>query len=422
MVVGNPDVAIVGGGIAGASLAIVLARAGLHVLVLERQREYRDRVRGEYMANWGVLEARELGLEDVLRSAGAATARYRVPYDELIPRKSAEAAAQDTASLLPGVEGGLCASHPAVCSALAEAAAQAGAEVIRGVDHVQIDVGSRPSLIIQNGRAHQLRPRLIVGADGRNSGVRSAAGIGLQRVEATHLISGMLVEGMAAWPEDRYTLGTEDDLQFLIFPQPGGRLRLYGCASLGDTQRWAGPEGPQRFLETFARLTCLPDANSFHAARVAGPCATFTAEDTWAETPFAEGVVLAGDAAGYNDPNIGQGLSLAMRDTRVLSDVLLGSKDWSPAALRPYGVERCERLRRQRRVAATYAALFSTFTEHGRMRRARFLERVRAGDTDAQMALRPIIVGPHRLPAEVFTDEFHNALLADRQSADVRVV
>jgi flavin-dependent dehydrogenase len=60
--VGNPDVAIVGGGIAGASLAIVLARAGLHVLVVERQGEYRDRVRGEYMANWGVLEARELGL------------------------------------------------------------------------------------------------------------------------------------------------------------------------------------------------------------------------------------------------------------------------------------------------------------------------------------------------------------------------
>jgi len=79
--------------------------------------------------------------------------------------------------------------------------------------------------------------------------------------------------------------------------------------------------------------------------------------------------LLAGDAAGYNDPNIGQGLSLAMRDVRVLSDVLLGSKDWSPAALRPYGEERCERLRRQRRVAATYAALFSTFTEQGRTRR-----------------------------------------------------
>src|SRR5215470_8179289 len=87
----NPDVAIVGGGIAGASLAIVLARAGRQVLVLERQREYRDRVRGEYMANWGVIEARELGLEEILHSVDPATARFRVPYDELIAIEAAEA-------------------------------------------------------------------------------------------------------------------------------------------------------------------------------------------------------------------------------------------------------------------------------------------------------------------------------------------
>ena len=49
----NPDVVVVGGGIAGASIATVLARGGAEVLLLERQRGYRDRVRGEYMAPWG---------------------------------------------------------------------------------------------------------------------------------------------------------------------------------------------------------------------------------------------------------------------------------------------------------------------------------------------------------------------------------
>jgi len=156
----------------------------------------------------------------------------------------------------------------------------------------------------------------------------------------------------------------------------------------------------------------MPNARRFQSARVAGPCATFTAEDTWTETPFADGIVLVGDAAGYNDPNIGQGLSLAMRDVHVVSELLLGSDDWSPAALRPYADERWERLRRQRRVAATYAALFSTFSDEGRVRRARFFERTRAGDTDAQVALQPIIVGPDRLPAEVFSDAFHESLLA----------
>ena len=46
---GNPDVVVVGAGIAGASIATVLARGGIEVLLLERQREYRDRVRGEFM-------------------------------------------------------------------------------------------------------------------------------------------------------------------------------------------------------------------------------------------------------------------------------------------------------------------------------------------------------------------------------------
>ena len=45
----DPDVVVVGAGIAGASIAAVLARSGLEVLLLERQRFYRDRVRGEYM-------------------------------------------------------------------------------------------------------------------------------------------------------------------------------------------------------------------------------------------------------------------------------------------------------------------------------------------------------------------------------------
>jgi flavin-dependent dehydrogenase len=86
----SPDVAVVGAGIAGASIAAVLARGGLEVLLLERQRSYRDRVRGEYMAPWGVLESRALGLEDAIRSTHAVDARYGVPYDELIAPSAAE--------------------------------------------------------------------------------------------------------------------------------------------------------------------------------------------------------------------------------------------------------------------------------------------------------------------------------------------
>ena len=46
----DPDVVIVGAGIAGGALGTVLARAGFEVVLLERENSYFDRVRGEYMA------------------------------------------------------------------------------------------------------------------------------------------------------------------------------------------------------------------------------------------------------------------------------------------------------------------------------------------------------------------------------------
>ena len=56
------DVVIVGGGIAGGALAAVLARGGVAVAVLERDPVPIDRVRGEFMALWGVAELQRLGL------------------------------------------------------------------------------------------------------------------------------------------------------------------------------------------------------------------------------------------------------------------------------------------------------------------------------------------------------------------------
>ena len=65
------DVVVVGGGIGGASLAFALARAGVDVSVLEASTEFADRVRGESMQTWGVKEARDIGVEEVLLDAGA---------------------------------------------------------------------------------------------------------------------------------------------------------------------------------------------------------------------------------------------------------------------------------------------------------------------------------------------------------------
>jgi 2-polyprenyl-6-methoxyphenol hydroxylase-like FAD-dependent oxidoreductase len=408
----NPDVVIVGAGIAGASIAAVLARGGLEVLLLERQRTYRDRVRGEYVAPWGVLEARTVGLEAVIRGARAVDARYSVPYDELVAPSAAETAKSDASTILPGVRGPPCASHPQVCQALAGEAVRLGAALVSGVGEVRVQAGARPSVTYLNGTEVQVRPRLVIGADGRASTVRRQSGIHITKASATHVIAGLLVEGASRWPGDQYSIGVEGDLQFYVFPQGGGRLRLYTCHSNDQSARWAGRAGPQHFLQAFARLRSIPAALGLGDVAPAGPCATFSGEQTWCEEPYADGVVLLGDAGGYDDPVDGQGLSLALRDVRQLSELLLATGDWTVAALRPYGQQRAEWLRRMRRVSRTFAALMTTFTSHGRARRRRFYAASGAGGDDVRMALGAIHLGPDRLPVDAFSDQLHESVLA----------
>ena len=69
------DAIVVGGGLAGSTFAGALAERGHAVLVLEKDRQFRDRVRGENMLPWGVAVARRLGIVDDLRSPAALVER-----------------------------------------------------------------------------------------------------------------------------------------------------------------------------------------------------------------------------------------------------------------------------------------------------------------------------------------------------------
>jgi 2-polyprenyl-6-methoxyphenol hydroxylase-like FAD-dependent oxidoreductase len=66
------DIVIVGGGVAGSTMAAVLAREGLGVTVIEREPVFRDKVRGEGIHPWGYREAKRLGLEPAFAAAAAA--------------------------------------------------------------------------------------------------------------------------------------------------------------------------------------------------------------------------------------------------------------------------------------------------------------------------------------------------------------
>jgi 2-polyprenyl-6-methoxyphenol hydroxylase-like FAD-dependent oxidoreductase len=120
------DVVVVGGGIAGSALATTLARGGLGVAVLERDLQPVDRVRGEFMAPWGVVELKKLGLLDTLITAGGVFSVRNIPYDENTPGDAALPYAVRFSDIVPDVPGALCMGHPAMCSALASEAKNTG--------------------------------------------------------------------------------------------------------------------------------------------------------------------------------------------------------------------------------------------------------------------------------------------------------
>ena len=404
------DVVVVGGGIAGSATATVLARAGLPVLVLERATEYRDRVRGEWLSPWGVVEAQRLGLYDTLVAAGGHHVPRFIGWDETVDPAQAEAEALDLADLLPGVPGPLCLGHPTACAALADAAVAAGATVLRGVSSIRITGGPAPEVRYQlEGGERSVRCRLIVGADGRGSVVRQQAGVPLSADEPHHLFAGLLVEDLD-WPDDLQTIGTEGDVHFFVFPQGAGKARLYLGHALSQRQRFAGPEGAAEFLRAFD-VKCVPRSERIVRASPAGPCAAYTNEDSWADRPFAEGVVLIGDAAGYNDPIIGQGLSIALRDVRLVSEVLPAAGEWSGERFVSYAEERRERMRRLRFCAAVNATMYAEFGADAVARRRRAMGRF--GEDPELALLRAVVfVGPELVPAEVFTEEKRARLFA----------
>jgi 2-polyprenyl-6-methoxyphenol hydroxylase-like FAD-dependent oxidoreductase len=214
----EPEIAIVGGGIGGAALATVLTRRGLSVAVLERDLRHVDRVRGEFMAPWGVAEAASLGLLEILRGASGIHVLRAIRYDETVAPDHAEASALDLRSVHPIGTGPLCAGHPAMCEALCGAAAGAGATVLRGIKNISVVAGEPPSIaFLYDGQRIAWRPRLIVGADGRNSTVQRQLGFAVRHDEPHNLIGGMLVDGVPEWPQDVIELGTEGGLHHLVF-------------------------------------------------------------------------------------------------------------------------------------------------------------------------------------------------------------
>ncbi len=321
------DLITIGGGLGGAALARVMSRGGARVLVLERSREFKDRVRGEVLVPWGCDEASKLGLFDALLARHGHELRYWA-VDIGGVRALTRDLVLTSALQLPVVT----FFHPDMQRLLLEQATEAGADALRGATVVDVAPGETPTVTYErSGETHHAKARLVVGADGRGSSVRRWGGFKARADPRRRSFAGVLLDDMPA-PDDTLhsRFAPSEGLMSWLFPQGEGRVRAYvGFDSRSSYEPLSGKRDLARFIETSIALG-VPKQH-FDGCRPSGPLATFDATDDWVDHPYRDGIALIGDAAATSDPTWGQGMSLTLRDARVLSESLLAHDSWDEA-------------------------------------------------------------------------------------------
>src|SRR5215471_286958 len=168
------DVVIVGARCAGAATAMLLARAGVNVLVVERDAKGADTLSTLAMMRAGVLQLSRWGLLDAIRNAGTPrieTTTFHYGADQIEVRiKSRD-----------GVDGLYAPRRTVLDPLLADAAASAGAHVafrVRLRELVRDDRGRVNGVVVESGGiTRQIAASIVVGADGYNSTVASQVGV-----------------------------------------------------------------------------------------------------------------------------------------------------------------------------------------------------------------------------------------------------
>lgn len=314
------DVVIAGGGLAGSSLGGVLARAGLGVLVVEKEDRFRDRIRGELSFPWGHYEALRAGLGDPLAQAGIVQHRSIDLFED---GRCVESVVWKDISLdgLPGIG----FSHPRLQEVMLQWASSMGATVLRPAKVVAAVNESRGARVTidRRGEVSTVEARLLVGADGKQSGARRWVGGESMADPEHHRFGGILLSDVIGVDSFGWSSTPETAVGWLPIGTGLGRVYIRLTA---DRVR---ETGVARHTDAFIKFASrhMP-AGTLDAAQPAGPIGFFANNCTWSSQIAQGHIVLVGDAAGSVDPTHGLGTSLLFRDVRALSELLMSDSSW----------------------------------------------------------------------------------------------
>jgi 2-polyprenyl-6-methoxyphenol hydroxylase-like FAD-dependent oxidoreductase len=326
------DVIVVGARVAGAATAMLLARRGLRVLVLDRSRKGSDTVSTHALMRAGVEQLSRWGLLDRIRAQGTPPVRttsfhYGAEVIE-IPIKARD-----------GVDALYAPRRTVLDAVLVDAARDAGATVLydhRVVDLTRNAVGCVNGVIVNETeeKPMSIAAKIVIGADGLHSRVAYSAGAMVER-RGEHA-SGVIYGYMRGLENHGYhwyyrpgvsvgTIPTNHGETCVFVAMPRERFRDELHFGLGSLYRSV-------LAETAPDL-----AKQLEGQDVTGSLVPFAGERGILRRARGKGWALVGDAGYFKDPITAHGISDALMDAEVLARAVA---EGSEGAMEDYASER----------------------------------------------------------------------------------
>jgi len=326
------DVVIAGGGMAGATLALALVQGGLKVAVVDASAPeilatpaFDGRTSAVAFANFrqwralGVgetLSARAQPITDILITDGPAPGASRgAPFPAFLHFDVEEVAAQTGGEPL-----GWVLENRHIRAALNAAVAQSGVTPLIGVLDAVSPEPAGVIVTLKDGRT--LRATVVVGADGRASRVRSAAGIGVQgwAYGQAGVVATLALERPHGGVAHQHFL-------------PGGPLAILPLVGDASAEHRASLVWTEHSDRAKALIDASPQAFEAHLGRrfgemlgrprLIGPRLAYPLRLQVADRMTGARTALIGDAAHVIHPIAGQGLNLGLKDVGALAQVLI---------------------------------------------------------------------------------------------------
>jgi 2-octaprenyl-6-methoxyphenol hydroxylase len=365
------DVAIAGGGLVGASLALALAPLGLRIVLIEAAApgqgdhpSFDERTTA--LANGSIRVFRSLDVWRHMEREATPIRRIHVSDQGRFGTASIDAATQGLESL------GCVVANRVIGAALQQGLRSCPAVEALAPARVTASAidGDRRTLRVESGGAErQLKARLVVAADGARSLVREQAGIGAEHREY----------GQVAITATLVTQRFHDYVAYERFT-PEGPIAVLPIGDGRCGLVWTRhPEQARRLLDATdeAFLAELQQAFGFRLGRVLSVGRRQSYElGLWrAERHAGERLAVVGNAAQSLHPIAGQGFNLGLRDAASLAEVLADARadgDFDAGSPGPLAAYAAWRDQDQRRIVAFTDGLVRLFgTPFGPLRTLR---------------------------------------------------